>query len=383
MAIRSRPARGSNPPPDAGWPSIQDPASLARALEAWFPGAARSLPWRRERSGYRALVSELMLQQTQVSRVVGAFEGFMERFPTASALARAPEGEVLAAWQGLGYYRRARLLHAAARAVVERHGGELPRSEPELRALPGVGRYTAGAIASIAFGERVPIVDGNVLRVLSRVAGAPARVADATSERWAWEQSARLVAQSSSPAVLNEALMELGATVCTPAAPRCGGCPAEGACAARRAGTQAAIPAPRIAAPRRTERWTSLVWVDGDSVALERRPDRGMWAGMHQPPTVPTRSDGGAPAWTFAVREVGAFTHVTTHRTIEFTVVVPDVAGAVPPGVGWIRAALGGLGAYALSNAAWRTLEVAGLDVRRPPAAAAGRRAPRRAATGS
>ena len=383
MAIRSRPARGSNPPPDAGWPSIQDPASLALALEEWFPGAARSLPWRRERSGYRALVSELMLQQTQVSRVIGAFDAFMERFPTASALAQAPEDEVLAAWQGLGYYRRARLLHAAARAVVERHGGEVPGTEHELRTLPGIGRYTAGAIASIAFGERVPIVDGNVLRVLSRVAGAPARVADAASERWAWEQSARLVAQSSSPAVLNEALMELGATVCTPAAPRCGGCPAAGACAARRDGTQAAIPAPRIAAPRRTERWTSLVWVDGDSVALERRPDRGMWAGMHQPPTVPTPGDGDAPAWTFAVREVGSFTHVTTHRTIEFTVVVPDGAGRIPEGAGWIRAAVAGLDAHALSNAAWRTLEVAGLDVRRPPAAAAGRRAPRRAATGS
>ena len=383
MAIRSRPTRGSNPPPDAGWPSVQDPASLAHALEQWFPGAARSLPWRRERSGYRALVSELMLQQTQVARVVGAFDRFMERFPTAAALAGAPEGEVLAAWQGLGYYRRARLLQAAARAVVERHGGEVPRSERELRALPGIGRYTAGAIASIAFGERVPIVDGNVLRVLSRIAGAPARVADAASERWAWEQSARLVAASSSPAVLNEGLMELGATVCTPAAPRCGGCPAEGACAARRDGTQAAIPAPRISAPRRVERWTSLVWADGQSVALERRPDRGMWAGMHQPPTVPTPPAGVAPPWPVAVREVGAFTHVTTHRTIEFTVAVPDGGGAVPADAGWIRAALGGLDAYALSNAAWRTLEVAGLDVRRPPAAAAGRRGPRRAATGS
>ena len=383
MAIRSRPARGSNPLPDAGWPSIQEPAFLARALEAWFPAAARSLPWRRERSGYRALVSELMLQQTQVSRVIGAFERFVERFPTAAALAGAPEGEVLAAWQGLGYYRRARLLQAATRVVVDRHGGNVPRTEPELRALPGIGRYTAGAIASIAFGERVPIVDGNVLRVLSRIAGAPARVADAASERWAWEQSARLVAQSSSPAVLNEALMELGATVCTPAAPRCGGCPAEGACAARRAGTQAVIPSPRIAAPRRTERWTSLVWVDGNAVALERRPDRGMWAGMHQPPTVPTPGAGGGPAWPFAVRELGAFTHVTTHRAIEFTVVAPDGAAPVAGHAGWIRAPLAGLDCYALSNAAWRTLEVAGLDVTRPPAAAAGRRGPRRAATGS
>jgi A/G-specific adenine glycosylase len=383
MAIRSRPARGSNPSQTADWPEVSDPAGIAHALELWFPGAARALPWRQERSGYRALVSELMLQQTQVSRVVEAFGSFVARFPSTSALAAAPEDEVLAAWQGLGYYRRARLLHAAARAIRDRHGGEVPRAEHELRALPGIGRYTAGAIASIAFGARVPIVDGNVLRVLSRAAGASARVADAASERWAWTQAARLVEASSSPAVLNEALMELGATVCTPASPRCGACPLEGACAARAHGTQSVIPAPRIAAPRRVERWTSLVWVEGGTVALERRPDRGMWAGMHQPPTVPTPADGGPPAWPFAVRAVGAFTHVTTHRTIEFTVVVPDGAAPAEADARWVRAALGGLEAHALSNAAWRTLEAAGLDVRRPPAAAAGRRGPRRAATGS
>ena len=325
----------------------------------------------------------MMLQQTQVSRVIDAFERFVTRFPGVSALAAAPEDDVLAAWQGLGYYRRARLLHAAARAIRDRHGGEVPRTDAELRALPGIGRYTAGAIASIAFGERVPIVDGNVLRVLSRIAGAPARVADSVSERWAWEQSARLVAESAAPGVLNEALMELGATVCTPAAPRCQECPAGKWCAARRDGTQSVIPAPRIAAPRRVERWTSLVLVEGGTVALERRPDRGMWAGMHQPPTVPTPPTDGASAWPFAVRKVGGFTHVTTHRTIEFSVVVPD--GPVPAGVrtGWERAELAGLGSQALSNAAWRTLEAAGLDVRRPPAAAAGRRGPRRAATGS
>jgi A/G-specific adenine glycosylase len=383
MAIRSRPARGSNPSCPASWPEVTDCASIARALERWFPEAARKLPWRQDRSGYRALVSELMLQQTQVSRVVEAFDRFVARFPGVSALAAAPEGEVLAAWQGLGYYRRARLLHAAARAIRDRHGGEVPRTEAELRALPGIGRYTAGAIASIAFGARVPIVDGNVLRVLSRIAGAPARVADPPSERWAWEQSARLVAESQSPGVLNEALMELGATVCTPAAPRCGGCPAGTWCAARRDGTQSAIPAPRISAPRRVERWTSLVLVEGGTVALERRPDRGMWAGMHQPPTVPTPPAGGSGAWPFAVREVGCFTHVTTHRTLEFSVVVPD--GPVPADLRacWVHAALAGLGAFALSNAAWRTLEAAGLEVRRPPAAAAGRRGPRRAATGS
>jgi A/G-specific adenine glycosylase len=374
------------PPPGADWPALADPAGIASALERWFPSSSRSLPWRAERSGYRALVSELMLQQTQVSRVVEAFDRFIARFPSPSALAAAPEGEVLAAWQGLGYYRRARLLHAAALAIRDRHGGQVPRTEPELRALPGVGRYTAGAIASIAFGARVPIVDGNVLRVLARVAGAPARVADAASERWAWREAAQLVAAAASPAVLNEALMELGATVCTPSSPRCESCPVSRGCAARRDGCQARIPAPRIAAPRRIERWTSLVWAEGGAVALERRPDRGMWAGMHQPPTVETAGTsvaGGAPAWPFPVREAGAFTHVTTHRTIEFSVVVPDGPTAAPPHPGWLLAPIDRLESLALSNAAWRTLEVAGLEVRRPPAAAAGRRGPRRAATGS
>lgn len=383
MAIRTRPAGGSTPPPGADWPALADPAGLAQALERWFPLASRSLPWRAERSGYRALVSELMLQQTQVSRVIDAFDRFIARFPSPSALAAAPEDEVLAAWQGLGYYRRARLLHAAARAIRDRHGGAVPRTESDLRALPGVGRYTAGAIASIAFGERVPIVDGNVLRVLARVAAAPARVAEPASERWAWAEAARLVAAAGSPAVLNEALMELGATVCTPAAPRCGSCPLAGACSARRDGSHATIPAPRIAAPRRIERWTSLVWTEAGTVALERRPDRGMWAGMHQPPTVETRGKAAAPAWPFAVREAGAFTHVTTHRTIEFTVVVPAGPEPAPRDARWLLAPLDRLDSFALSNAAWRTLEVAGLAVRRPPAAAAGRRGPRRAATGS
>jgi A/G-specific adenine glycosylase len=167
------------------------------------------------------LVSELMLQQTQVSRVVERFANFMARFPTVRSLADAPEQEVLAAWQGLGYYRRARFLHRAAQAIRDMHGAEVPDNVAALAALPGVGRYTAGAIASIVFGQAAAIVDGNVLRVLSRLADHETRMGDPAAERWAWRESTRLVQVASAPGVTNEALMELGATVCTPAAPRC------------------------------------------------------------------------------------------------------------------------------------------------------------------
>jgi A/G-specific adenine glycosylase len=186
MAIRSPSSPGSGRGrPKAPVGTNPDPGTLPGPLEAWFPAAARALPWRERRSGYHALVSEVMLQQTQVARVVEAFRAFVARFPGPAELAAAPEHEVLALWQGLGYYRRARHLHAAARAVCERHGGEVPADAASLRALPGIGRYTAGAISSIAFGRREPIVDGNVLRVLSRAAGRATRVGDPADERWA------------------------------------------------------------------------------------------------------------------------------------------------------------------------------------------------------
>lgn len=388
MPIRSRPKPGSAadavPLPQA---RVADPKAVSRALEAWFPAAARPLPWRAARSGYAALVSELMLQQTQVSRVVDAFARFMVRFPTPAALASAPEHEVLAAWQGLGYYRRARLLHAAARAICERHAGEVPRTAAELQSLPGIGRYTAGAIASIVHGERVPIVDGNVLRVVARLAAHPAQAGNTADDRWAWREADALVATAAEPGVLNEALMELGATVCTPAAPRCALCPLASGCRARIEGSSDRIPLPRKAAARRTVHWHSLVDLDAAGVVLERRPVRGLWAGMLQPPTVeadaPVSPEDLASAWGTAVREVGAFTHATSHRTVEFRVFVPrGGAAAGPRGTGTLRVALEALAGQPLSNAAWRTLECARVPVRTPPSASAGRAA-RSAPTGS
>lgn len=379
MTIRSPRARGSRPAataPRRG--ACGGVGGLAAALEAWFPAAARVLPWRTERSGYRALVSELMLQQTQVARVVGAFGRLVERFPDARSLARAEEREVLALWQGLGYYRRARLLHAAAKAVCERHGGEVPADAAALLALPGIGRYTAGAIASIAFGRREPIVDGNVLRVLSRVGNRRSRAGDPADERWAWERAEEFVRSARDPAVANEAIMELGATVCTPAAPRCGDCPAAGMCAARAAGTATAIPSPRRQAKRRTLHWHSLVDRGPGGVLLVERPDRGLWAGMLQPPTVeaagPLDPAALALEWGTAVREAGSFVHVTSHREVEFRVFVRS-GRRLPRIHGARRVPLAELPAVPLSNAAWRAFECAGLGVRTPPSAAPGRRA--------
>jgi A/G-specific adenine glycosylase len=373
-------------------PPIPDPEAVSGALEAWFAGAARDLPWRRARSGYGALVSEVMLQQTQVSRVVGPFDAFMARFPSPAALAAAPEPEVLAAWRGLGYYRRARMLHAAAKSVCERFGGTVPATSAELRTLPGVGRYTAAAIASIVFGERTPIVDGNVVRVLSRLADAPATMGEAATERWAWEQAARLAGAARAPGATNEALMELGATVCTPAQPACGGCPLAGPCRARANGTAALRPAPRRQGARRTLRWSVAIDWEGRGVVLERRPSTGLWAGLMQPPTAEgTASDDPdvlARGLGEGAERIGAFTHVISHRDVEFTVYRVRAGSAAARGE---RHEASRLQALPMSNAALRALEIAGIPggagpVRTPSAPRAARRpgrAGRSASTGS
>lgn len=389
MTIRSRakPGSGATEALPAS-PAALDHGAITAALEAWFPRAARPLPWRSRRSGYHALVSELMLQQTQVARVVDAFERFVARFPSVAQLASAGEPDVLGAWQGLGYYRRARLLHAAARAVCDRHGGSVPADAASLQALPGVGRYTAGAIASIAFGAREPIVDGNVLRVLSRLADRPTRAGDPDSERWAWLEARRYVEASTDPAVANEALMELGATVCTPAAPRCAQCPLAGPCLGRASGRAPGIPAPRAAPSRRQVHWDVLVHADGEGLLVRDRPLRGLWAGMPHPPVVegdaPADESALAAAWGVALREAGRFLHRTSHRDVLYRVHVS--AGDRAPKLADVRRIpLAELAAAALPNSAWRAIECAGVPVRTPPSASAGRRGRRaaRAPSGS
>jgi A/G-specific adenine glycosylase len=210
-------------------------------LIAWYGENRRDLPFRRTRDPYAIWVSEVMLQQTQVATAVSYYERWMERFPTLEALARAPEDAVLAAWQGLGYYSRARRLQSAARQVVERHAGKVPNQRDLLRGLPGVGDYSAGAILSIAFGQREPLVDGNVVRVLCRYFGLTGDPTRSPLKQGLWELAGELVPEEA-PGDFNQALMELGAVVCTPRAPECERCPVAKGCVAKKQGLVSRLP---------------------------------------------------------------------------------------------------------------------------------------------
>jgi len=213
---------------------IRSTPQLRRRLLAWYDAEQRDLPWRRSRDPYAVWVSEIMLQQTRVAAVVDRFQAFLARFPTVGALARASEQDVLAQWSGLGYYRRARMMLQAARQVVREHGGDLPKSAEELRGLPGIGVYTAAAIASIAHGEPAAVVDGNVERVLCRLAGWDAASPESKSSlrKRIGELAAQLL-DTVRPGDFNQAMMELGATVCLPRNPQCARCPISASCATR------------------------------------------------------------------------------------------------------------------------------------------------------
>jgi len=353
----------ARPPATRGQPDGDD-RTRAAALEAWFERAARDLPWRRRRSGWSALVAEAMLQQTQVSRVVERYETFIERFPSPAALAAADETEVLGLWSGLGYYRRARNLRAAAVSIVERFGGVVPESARTLRSLPGVGRYTAGAIASIVFGERTPLVDGNVRRVLCRWADRPGDGPTATEDRWTWDRAASLVEVAERPGRLNEALMELGATVCTPARPRCEHCPVAGPCRARAAGRAEAVPAPQAAAARRDLHHHPVVIVRAGAVLLRPRPEGGLWAGLWSPPAVetdrpldPAEVTAALEVSVSSIEPVGRLEHLTTHRRVILHVHRASTRiRRVEPARWW---PLGDLAAAPLSSAHRRVLAVA------------------------
>lgn len=296
--------------------------ALAKKLGAWFPAAQRDLSWRRTRDPYAIWVSEIMLQQTRVETVENYYGRFLERFPDVGTLAAADEQAVLEAWSGLGYYRRARLLHKGARHVVEEHDGELPRDEKGLRAIPGVGAYTAGAIASIAFDEPVALVDGNVARVVSRLLALEDPSEQDAKAKHHWELVGQVL-QQGSPRVLSQALMELGATVCTPKSPRCLLCPMRDECRAQALGRQHDIPAPKQkrASPEFHLFAVGIRW--GERLLLERRPDEGLLAGMWCLPLV-DRPDDAAPT-EVVERELGirvlfdedpapGLKHVFTHR---------------------------------------------------------------------
>ncbi|HUJ57371.1 MAG TPA: A/G-specific adenine glycosylase [Kofleriaceae bacterium] len=264
---------------------MPEPAAIASAIVAHYASVRRALPWRATRDPYAIWVSEIMLQQTRVATVIPYWQRWMARFPTASALAEAPLDDVLAAWAGLGYYSRARNLHAGARAVAERFGGALPARAAELRAVPGIGPYTAGAIASIAFGERAPLVDGNVARVLARVYAIDHDIKSSAGQRALWARAGELMAalpDGAAPGDLNQGLMELGATICAPA-PRCPTCPLHAACATR--GDARPVAAPRKRADQLPVLARAALWIaDREELVLARRAPRGLYGGLWELP---------------------------------------------------------------------------------------------------
>jgi A/G-specific adenine glycosylase len=256
---------------------------LACRLLDWFARWQRDLPWRKDRDAYRIWVSEVMLQQTQVATVIPYFERFLAAFPTLAGLAAATEQQVLRLWEGLGYYRRARDLHRAAKVIVATHGATFPREPESLRGVPGMGRYTANAVLSQAFEKRLPILEANSVRVLCRLFGKADDPTRNPLRNWLW-QAAEEILPHKHVGHFNQAMMELGALVCTPAAPACGKCPLRGKCVARARGLQATIPL-RAAPAKATEvRESAVVVRRGGRLLLVQRPTTGRWASMWEFP---------------------------------------------------------------------------------------------------
>jgi A/G-specific adenine glycosylase len=258
-----------------------------RRLLVWYDRHRRDLPWRATRDPYRVWLSEIMLQQTRVAAVIEHYQVFLRRFPTIEKLASAREASVLAAWSGLGYYRRARMLHAASKVIVREHGGRFPDTAEGLQALPGIGRYTAAAIASIAFGEPVAVVDGNVERVLQRVAGK--RLAG--EELW---ETADHLLDAKRSGDFNQSLMELGATVCTPRAPQCLLCPVVDLCATRGELVATTKPAPQ----RKSEIHYALNCKSGTVFLVQRARDASLMPGMWELPELARVNGGSSPSFT-------------------------------------------------------------------------------------
>ena len=299
-------------------------AELATQVVRWQAAHGRNhLPWQNTRDAYRVWLSEIMLQQTQVATVLEYYTRFLARFPDVRQLAAAAQDEVLALWSGLGYYSRARNLHRCAQIVVHQHGGEFPRTVDELAALPGIGRSTAGAIAAFCFGARAPILDANVRRVLTRVLGFGADLAEAKNERALWQQAeALLPRQDLSHAMprYTQGLMDLGAGICLPRNPNCLLCPLQEACVARRDGNPQDYPVRTRKLKRSAQAWWLLLRQDGAGrLWLERRPPTGIWAGLYCPPVYDSRAALDEALQLHAscdARDLPAFTHVLTHRDL-------------------------------------------------------------------
>jgi A/G-specific adenine glycosylase len=269
--------------------------TLARKLLGWFRRNARDLPWRRTRDLYAIWISEIMLQQTQVATVIPYWQRFLARFPDVDALAAADEHEVLRLWEGLGYYRRARQLHAAARQIVERHQGRFPHEYEAVRALPGIGRYTAGAILSIGLDKRLPILEANSVRVLSRLTAYRGDAATTAGQRHLWSVAEAILPRQQCGA-FNQALMELGSEICTPRAPQCDRCPVVDLCGAHAKQLVERIPTPTKPAKYEDVTEVAVIVRHRGRVALRRCQPGERWAGLWDFPrfAAASASDNGA-----------------------------------------------------------------------------------------
>ena len=262
------------------------PEKLAQALCAWYDAGHRELPWRQDKTPYHVWLSEIMLQQTRVEAVRGYYARFLQALPTIEALAHCPPDRLTKLWEGLGYYSRVRNLQKAANVILEAHGGAFPETYEEVRALPGVGDYTAGAICSICFELPTPAVDGNVLRVLSRVTEDEAPITSQKTKN-AYRESLVPAYQKGPRGTLTQALMELGAMVCVPnGAPKCEACPLRGDCLANLHGTQDKFPVKEAKKPKREEHRTVFVLQCEDALAVRKRPGKGLLAGLWELPNV-------------------------------------------------------------------------------------------------
>ena len=336
MAERGRKRKvGKGPVDGTRNPALSDAQRrvIRRRLPSWYARCKRDLPWRRRGSDpYAQLLAEVMLQQTQVATVGPYYERFIARFPSVQDLAAAPQDDVLALWSGLGYYSRARNLHAAAKRIVEAFGGYVPRTVEELMTLPGIGRYTAGAIASVAYDVRAPVLDGNVSRVLTRVIGIEDDPKQPAVRERLWA-AAKAVLPRTRCGDFNQALMELGATVCLPRSPQCLTCPIQPVCRAFREGLTDRIPSggrrTRVLAARMVV--AAVRRADG-CLLFVQRPDKGLWGGLWELPSEQAGDDENLEQTRLRLaarlRSIGQLdpaptgevTRLLTHRRVTFTV---------------------------------------------------------------
>jgi len=347
-------ARGSNaliaallsfPSPFFSLPPLSSSLpSIATNVVQWQASHGRNhLPWQQTRDPYRVWLSEIMLQQTQVSTVLGYYDRFLQQYPDVASLAAAPEDAVMALWSGLGYYSRARNLHKCAKAVVAEHGGQFPRSAQVLTTLPGIGRSTAAAIASFCFAERVAILDANVKRVLTRVLAYGEDLSSSRNEKALWQLAEDLLPTHDLHNTMpryTQGLMDLGATLCVPRNPSCLVCPLHAQCRAVQHGNPQNYPVKTRKTKRSAQAWWLLVLRDAAGhVCLQRRPssggDTGIWAGLFSPPVYASLGEAEASLQSLNLHAVAredwpAQLHVLTHRDLFLHPVVVDVAGVQP-----------------------------------------------------